>query len=250
MVFIYILQLISNKYYIGKTTNPTFRLDSHFNSNGSEWTKLYKPIELLELIPDCDPYDEDKYTLKYMASKGIDNVRGGSFIQIKLTDDQINFISNMIKGATDKCFECGESDHFAKDCIKIKVHKLISGINNEDLESNINNFNIMYDKIIKLKKLIEQTDFISKKDIPKIKKICIAKKKYDKPDACLLNKIHGIYKGIVRDDKLSENKEPIILAMRIIDFNLDKKSQLKHYENEDYIKEVLEQLYQRKIDLY
>ena len=50
MVNIYILQLEDNsplgtytplqgyKYYIGKTTQPEIRLESHFNSNGSSWT--------------------------------------------------------------------------------------------------------------------------------------------------------------------------------------------------------------------
>ena len=38
MVNIYILQLENNKYYIGKTTQPEIRLESHFNSNGSSWT--------------------------------------------------------------------------------------------------------------------------------------------------------------------------------------------------------------------
>jgi len=89
MVFIYILLLELNKYYIGKTNNPDIRLDSHFNSNGSEWTKIYKPIKVYEIIPNCDSYDEDKYTLKYLEKEGIDNVRGGSFSQIKLSDEQI-----------------------------------------------------------------------------------------------------------------------------------------------------------------
>jgi predicted GIY-YIG superfamily endonuclease len=35
MVFIYILELENKKYYVGKTTDPNFRIDSHFNSNGS-----------------------------------------------------------------------------------------------------------------------------------------------------------------------------------------------------------------------
>ena len=35
MVFIYTLKLDSNKYYIGKTYDPNFRLESHFNSEGS-----------------------------------------------------------------------------------------------------------------------------------------------------------------------------------------------------------------------
>ena len=62
MVFIYILQLEKGKYYVGKTNNPQFRLESHFNSNGSEWTKMYKPKKVLEIKPNCDDYDEDKYT--------------------------------------------------------------------------------------------------------------------------------------------------------------------------------------------
>ena len=35
MVFIYVLQLQDKKFYIGKTDNPQFRLNSHFNYNGS-----------------------------------------------------------------------------------------------------------------------------------------------------------------------------------------------------------------------
>ena len=37
MVFIYTLKLIQGKYYVGKTNNPSFRLDNHFNSNGSAY---------------------------------------------------------------------------------------------------------------------------------------------------------------------------------------------------------------------
>jgi predicted GIY-YIG superfamily endonuclease len=62
MVFIYILKLQQGKYYVGKTTNPSFRLESHFNANGSAWTKKYAPIKVLELLLDKDDYDEDKYT--------------------------------------------------------------------------------------------------------------------------------------------------------------------------------------------
>jgi hypothetical protein len=59
MVYIYILQLEQGKYYIGKTTNPQFRIESHFNFNGS-----------ITLIPNCDDYDEDKYTRIYMDKYG------------------------------------------------------------------------------------------------------------------------------------------------------------------------------------
>ena len=66
-MYIYILELENNKYYVGKTINPDFRIDSHFNNSGSSWTKLHKPKKVVELISNCDNFDEDKYTLQYNA---------------------------------------------------------------------------------------------------------------------------------------------------------------------------------------
>jgi predicted GIY-YIG superfamily endonuclease len=116
MVFIYTLQLEQGKYYIGKTNNPKFRLENHFNSNGSEWTKIYKPIKLLELIPNCDDYDENKFTEKYMDKYGINNVRGGSFVSIKLNKATKDILTQKSYGTNDKCFVCGKGGHFAKEC--------------------------------------------------------------------------------------------------------------------------------------
>jgi predicted GIY-YIG superfamily endonuclease len=106
MVFIYILQLENKKYYVGKTLNPGFRLEQHFNSSGSQWTKKYKPLKVLEIIPNCDNFDEDKYTLKFMEKYGINNVRGGTFCELKLNKDNKTIIKKMLKGAMDKCYIC------------------------------------------------------------------------------------------------------------------------------------------------
>ncbi|VVU94453.1 hypothetical protein CPAV1605_175 [seawater metagenome] len=116
MVYIYVLKLKLNKYYIGKTSNPKFRLESHFNSNGSYWTQKYKPINIHQLIPDCDNFDEDKITIKNMKKYGIDNVRGGSFCQFQLTNENRKTIERMINGSTDKCYKCGKKGHFTNEC--------------------------------------------------------------------------------------------------------------------------------------
>jgi predicted GIY-YIG superfamily endonuclease len=116
MVFIYILKLRNNKYYIGKTNNPNFRINEHFNIGGSSWTKKYKPIKLINLIKNCDNYDEDKYTIKYMSKYGINNVRGGSFCELKLSNDNKNTINKMLDGSSDKCYNCGKKGHFINKC--------------------------------------------------------------------------------------------------------------------------------------
>jgi hypothetical protein len=139
MVYIYVLKLEQEKYYIGKTNNPQFRLDNHFTSNGSEWTKIYKPVMLLELRPNCDDYDEDKITRQYMDKYGIENVRGGSFVSIKLNKSTIDHLQQMSNGTNNKCFTCGCIGHFTNNCTNKKKQNTNKNTQyiNEDLNEYI-----------------------------------------------------------------------------------------------------------------
>lgn len=124
MVMIYTLLCEQNKYYIGKSKKINIRIEDHFDDKGSAWTKLYKPIDILEIKLNCDSFDEDKITLQYMQKFGINNVRGGSFTKIHLDDNDHKIITKMINGASDKCHLCGKQGHFINDCSdKNKLHK-------------------------------------------------------------------------------------------------------------------------------
>ena len=136
--YIYILRLHEDKYYIGRTGCPKIRINKHYTSYGSAWTNKYKPIETLEVIPDCDHFDEDKITKQYMAKYGIDNVRGGSYCQIELLDGEKKFILKEIQNVNDVCYKCGSIDHFINRCpLNIKENK------KDENTINISDFNFI-----------------------------------------------------------------------------------------------------------
>ena len=96
MICIYIIELKENKWYIGKTDNNKFRLEKNIIKNNN-FVKLYAPISIYKIIENCDKYDLDKYVKKYMDIYGIDNVRGGSYINIKLNKTERELIMNELQ---------------------------------------------------------------------------------------------------------------------------------------------------------
>ena len=170
MVYIYTLLLENGKYYIGKTKNPSFRIEEHFNSTGSTWTKLYKPVEVIEIKPDCDEYDEDKITLQYMNKYGVDNVRGGTFISLELDNNTLNTIKRMLNGANDNCFICGQKGHFSSRCsMEVKdvqnstndIHKFNKKYTSSIIETF--DFDVLNNKI--KEDLIEKVNFYTDEHI-------------------------------------------------------------------------------------
>ncbi len=113
---VYVLKCDQDKYEVGRTTDLPVRVVQHAQQNGSEWTKRYKPTEVVAVFTKCSAYDEDKYTKKYMAKYGVDNVRGGSYCKVDLETSTKEFIQKEIGGAEDKCFQCGKFGHFASAC--------------------------------------------------------------------------------------------------------------------------------------
>lgn len=124
-MFIYILKLKNDKYYIGKSKNKYTlrnRIKQHYTYRGSVWTKKYKPQKIIDVIKyqKDEKYIEDKIVFDYMNKYGIENVRGGSFCQINLKEEEKNFIKKIIQTEEDRCFHCNSPNHLRSECDEYK----------------------------------------------------------------------------------------------------------------------------------
>lgn len=117
MVYIYVIKLRENKFYIGKTDTPITRIETQLTSDKTLWTRKYHPIGLHELIPDCDPIDVDKYTLKYMYKYGLNNVRGGRFQETFLSSKDVQLINLLMQNHS---LNYERIDYFIKNYSVIK----------------------------------------------------------------------------------------------------------------------------------
>ncbi len=92
MEYIYVLRLEQNKFYVGKSNNVKQRVQQHLMGQGGAWTEKYRPLCIEKKEPAERPTHEDATVKEFMFQFGIDNVRGGSYSQIALTDAQLEVL--------------------------------------------------------------------------------------------------------------------------------------------------------------
>ena len=154
---IYVLLLKDERYYIGKSNNVKNRFQQHLNGYGSAWTKKYKPIKLIKTIENISPFEEDKITKEYMSKYGIDKVRGGSYVEVELSEFHIAALNMEIWAAKDLCTQCGRKGHFVKNCYA-KTDTLGNKIVFENTKTNTTTNSKKEDKKEKVKEKEYETD--------------------------------------------------------------------------------------------
>lgn len=121
---IYVLSCESGKYYVGKVEvianeedkiTVKRRFEGHKIDKGSEFTKNYKPKEIVQIIPNVSSFMETAITLQYMSEHGINNVRGGTLSNLVLSQVDLEHIDREMKEAQNKCRICA-GDHFVNKC--------------------------------------------------------------------------------------------------------------------------------------
>ena len=116
MTNVYVLRLQGGCYYVGKSDDVMKRYEQHLNGGGSAWTRKHAPISLEKTIENVSPFEEDKITKEYMSKYGIDKVRGGSYVEVELSEFHTDALKMEIWGAKDLCTQCGRKGHWVKDC--------------------------------------------------------------------------------------------------------------------------------------
>ena len=86
--FLFVLKLQGENFYVGRTKNIKLAILNEFNSLGSEWTKIHRPIELFSLI-DISNHETNKIrnlhnslVINYMKKFGFQKIRGGDFFNV------------------------------------------------------------------------------------------------------------------------------------------------------------------------
>ena len=117
---VYILKLVAGKYYVGISKNPQKRIKDHFAGRGAGWTRKHAPLAVEAVYNGVNVFEEDMWTKRLMAEKGILNVRGGYYVRNEIPEPEQKMIQREIWSATAVCMRCGRDGHMAVHCQHIR----------------------------------------------------------------------------------------------------------------------------------
>ena len=127
ILYVFILALQHNKYYIGLTDRPDIDVPEYFCGNANVWTQMHKPERIINITRVDNPFLVDGYTKQYMAQYGLENVRGGSYDSYILTDMERVHLGREFKYYRDlvKEMEQYEINKLSKEICLKKIENMI-----------------------------------------------------------------------------------------------------------------------------
>ena len=117
MIYIYILELLNNKFYIGKLSNIYELEDTILMlDETNEWLYYNKIIKIGTIECFEENFDENFFIYEFIQHYGLNNVRGGEFNKMELSLDYAYNIFTNIKIEYNKCYLCGLNNHNGYQC--------------------------------------------------------------------------------------------------------------------------------------
>jgi predicted GIY-YIG superfamily endonuclease len=127
MQTVYVLELKANqyinRYFVGSTDNLSHAWEEHKNGNVSIWTRIYKPLRIYQTFhTEHATISVDTIVKHLMRLYGVEQVRGGSYDTLVLTNEQYKNLEQEFFGVQGTCLQCGLSGHFIKQCPRLPLH--------------------------------------------------------------------------------------------------------------------------------
>lgn len=82
--YVYVLALENDNWYVGTSASVNDRIAAHFTGNGSQWTKMHRPIHIHSIVPGGKDVEKET-TLQTMRERGWQSVRGHAWCSVHLT---------------------------------------------------------------------------------------------------------------------------------------------------------------------
>jgi len=125
MVWVYVLKLARNRWYVGTTdVDPETEYTNHYNGLGTDWTSNYRPqsMELVSISSSMESVRE--LTLELMRRYGMDMVRGypwtGNYISVGTRADIQSWI---LDNSPVTCWICRSSGHLPSLCLEMRCQR-------------------------------------------------------------------------------------------------------------------------------
>lgn len=103
---LFLIELEHGKFFAGESVDPWKTMEEHREGiAGVTWTQIHRPVLLREIVSVAEKDELTGYVREAMIQYGMDNVRGGPWSDIRLTDKDRQQLSN-IRQPSRGCVVC------------------------------------------------------------------------------------------------------------------------------------------------